>query len=185
MLGTSIGFAATLIDGSALGAGDSLSFTNELAALQILGGAGADSVRITSGPFNSQQRVDLGGGSDALLLDGNFSAGITFAPTTMTNVETLRLVHSVFGQNSYRITTADGNVASGQTLRIDGSQLGAGFQAVETLIFDGSNETNGRFIIDGGGGGDTLTGGAGNDQINGRAGNDVMTGRQGNDIYFV
>ena len=81
--------------------------------------------------------------------------------------------------NSYKLTTNDANVAAGQQLLVTAMSL----QANETLNFNGSAETNGRFLIFGGRGADTIVGGAGNDRIIAGAGADVLTGGAGNDVF--
>jgi hypothetical protein len=70
----------------------------------------------------------------------------------MINVENLTLAAG----HSYKLTTNNATVASGQTLTINGSALSAS----NVLTFNGAAETNGHFIIIGGKGADQLTGGA-------------------------
>ena len=79
-------------------------------------------------------------------MNGNYAAGVVFGATTMVNVEALYLTAG----KSYKLTMNDANVASGQTLLVYGSDLVAG----NTLVFDGSAETNGKFDIRGGAGND-------------------------------
>jgi hypothetical protein len=93
--------------------------------------------------------IDGGTGNDTLVLNGDYSGGLTFGAATMTNVETLTLD----GGFSYNLTTDDANVAAGATLAVDASTLGAG----DALTFDGSAETDGHFAVTGGAGDDTLT----------------------------
>jgi Ca2+-binding RTX toxin-like protein len=59
----------------------------------------------------------------------------------------------------YDLTLADANVGAGVQLVVNAQSLLAG----EDLTFDGSNELDGRFLVYGGHGVDTLKGGAGND----------------------
>jgi Ca2+-binding RTX toxin-like protein len=73
----------------------------------------------------------------------------------------------------------DQNLAAGVRMTIDGGQLRAG----ETLLFDGSAETNGTFRIFGGQGNDDLTGGEGADVILGALGRDRLEGGAGADAY--
>ena len=74
------------------------------------------------------------------------------------------------------ITLADANIASGATLTIDGSAL------TGTLTVDGSKETNGKLVVIGGAGNDTITGGQGADTLIGGAGDDSLIGGDGKDI---
>jgi Ca2+-binding RTX toxin-like protein len=132
------------------------------------GGGGNDTFDF-GGAFTASDTVDGGANSDAISLDGDYSAGVVFTATTMTNVEEIALTAG----RSYKLTTADANVASGGALTVDASTLGAGDQ----LIFDGRAETNGQFNITGGAGDDTVKlnadalkhgtfdGGAGNDTL--------------------
>ncbi|HEV2561861.1 MAG TPA: calcium-binding protein [Rhizomicrobium sp.] len=203
------------VDASALGASNTLTFdgsaeTNGQFVLTggagndaLTGGAGADTFNLGSGgndtasggngndifnmgaAFTAADQIDGGAGTDTLSLNGDYSAGVTLTATTMVNVESLSLAAG----HSYKLTTNDANVASGQTLTVDGTALGAS----DALTFNGAAETNGNFIINGGAGNDTLTGGAGNDVINGGAGtdtfvltaggNDIVTGGSGTNTF--
>jgi len=57
-----------------------------------------------------------------------------------------------------------------------------GLHSDNALIFDGSAEKDGSFVVTGGRGNDTITGGAGRDTLSGGNGNDVLTGGDGADI---
>ena len=115
------------------------------------GGAGNDTFNL--GAFlTAADKIDGGAGTDRLNLSGNYSAGVTFNSSTVKNVEKIVLAAGY----SYKLTTNDATVASGQTLTIDGSALGAG----NVLTFNGAAETNGHFIIISGKGADKLTGGS-------------------------
>ncbi len=126
--------------------------------------------------FTAADTVDGGAGSDALRLSGDYSAGVTFAATTMVNVENIQLDPGF----SYNLTTNDANVASGARLQIDGHQLGAG----NSLTFNGAAESNGHFNIIDGAGNDTVTGGTGNDTfVMTNGGTDSAQGGGGNDLF--
>jgi Ca2+-binding RTX toxin-like protein len=101
----------------------------------------------------------LNGGSDfdQVVLTGDYSAGLTLGATTIVNIEELRFDAGF----DYRVTTVDENVGASLQLQINARFLGAG----ETLTFNGSAETNGKFLITDGAGDDKLTTGAGNDSI--------------------
>jgi Ca2+-binding RTX toxin-like protein len=157
----------------------------------VFGGGGDDTIRFDA--FGASDKVDGGDGNDTIRLSGNYRGGhaVVMTATTMVNVETLYLgyTHTGFG---YDITTNDANVATGQTLTVDGSDISD--QDVQIVTFNGSAETDGTFIIHGGENGDTLTGGAGNDTITGSGGDDVlngglgadtMTGGAGTNTYYV
>ena len=200
------------LDGSALKAGDVLVFdgsaeTNGRFALLggagndvLTGGAGADHFDLTKGgndianggngddtfdfgaTMTAADKIDGGAGTDKVTLNGDYSAGLTFSVTTMVNVETLQLS----GAHGYTLTTSDATVAAGQVLTVTGKTLS------HALIFDGSAEQDGSFVVTGGksddtliGGarGDTLSGGSGNDTIMGGGGGDVLTGGSGHNSF--
>ena len=187
------------VDGSALGAANTLAFNGAAetnGSFNLKGGAGNDVVTggasndtFTPGAGNdivnagagtdtilmaanltAADQIDGGAGSDTVTLAGNYSAGLVFSATTLVNIETLSLGAGF----NYNLTSNDATVASGQTLTVDGTGLGA----TDTLTFNGSAETNGTLIVKGGAGNDTVVMGAAltaSDQINGGAGNDTVT----------
>ena len=192
------------IDASALGVANSLVFDGSAetnASFDIIGGAGNDT--LTGGAGNDQfdlshggndtvqggagsdtfqfgaalsasDKIDGGAGSDTVVLDGDYSAGLTFAAATMVDVETLKLA----GGHSYTLTMSDGNVAAGGTLTIDASKLGGG----DVLTFDGSAELDGAYVVKGGKGDDHIIGGGGADKLLGGKGDDVLQGGNGADL---
>ncbi|HTQ14829.1 MAG TPA: calcium-binding protein [Rhizomicrobium sp.] len=157
----------------------------------LAGGAGDDQLALAGGvnvaeggdgndtlyafdAFAASDHFDGGAGTDTLNLDGDYSAGLTFSAAMIANVE--QIVLGPFF--SYKLTTSDGNVAAGQTLRVDGS----GLRAADALSFNGSHETDGAFHIIGGAGDDSLTGGAGADTFDLTVGgNDTVKGGGGDD----
>ena len=141
--------------------------------ITITGDAGNDAID-AFGNLTASDKIDGGAGADTLYLDGDYSSGIVLGATTVINVESIRLAAG----SSYKLTTNNATVASGQTLTIDGSALGAG----NVLTFNGAAETNGKFVITGGAGADALTGGAGADSFDlSKGGNDTVKGGAGND----
>jgi len=140
---------------------------------QLNGGPGDDSINFSAG-FSAQEQIDGGTGTDTLYLDGDYSGGVTFASTTMRNVEYLIPLPG----HNYRLTTADATVAAGQTLNVNSSPLGSG----NWLYFDGTAETDGTFLVLCGSGNDTVLGGRGNDVIYGYGGNDLIVGGGGADV---
>jgi serralysin len=129
-----------------------------------LGGAGND-VFFFGNTFNSDDVVRGGGDSDVLVLQGDYSNLVLTA--NVTEIEGISLLggnNTNFGEPGtnrfdYSITTVDANFAAGLQVRVNGSALLAG----EDFTFDGSAETDAKFVVYGGRGTDTFTGGQGND----------------------
>jgi hypothetical protein len=116
--------------------------------------------------FTGGDTVNGGEGTkDVVVLQGNYS--LTLSATNLTGIESLSLKSGAFttyGDTAnnfydYNITMVDENVAAGAQFIVNGSSLRVG----EDFTFNGSAETDGKFLIFGGHGVDTLTGGAGND----------------------
>ncbi len=198
--------ATLTIDGSKLGATDSLTFNgfHELdGSYVILGGAGNDNITagqmadtidtgtggtdivnaeagddvITMGAgLDASDNIDGGAGNDRVILDGDYSAGVVFGNTTMLNVERLVLTAGF----SYNLTLANSTVTAGTTFIVNAGTLGA----TDTLIFSGQHESDGQFTITAGAGNDTITGGAGNDTfVMSMGGEDTVLGGAGNDTF--
>jgi Ca2+-binding RTX toxin-like protein len=168
-----------LSDDIQAGNGDPASTAN--GADTVFGGGGDDTIRFDT--FGTTDKVDGGDGNDTLHLAGDYWGvnKIVLTAAMMTNVETLYLAYSHAGDGliGYDITTVDANVAAGQTLTVDASDISN--DDVQQVIFNGSAETDGTFVILGGENSDILSGGAGNDTINGGAGDDILNGRGGAD----
>lgn len=189
------------IKGSALGSADTLTVYGAAGALTLLGGAGndtfyagsgddslaggdgndllniaasgIDSVKggngddlIQAGAFlTALDRIDGGNGVDTLNLTA--ATSLVFGAKTMANIEKITLNPGF----SYNLTLNNASLASGKSLKIDGSALNA---PTTYLSLDGSAETKGALILIGGTGDDTLLGGGGSDIITGGAGNNVL-----------
>ncbi|HTT98228.1 MAG TPA: calcium-binding protein [Rhizomicrobium sp.] len=158
------------ITGGALS--DTFTLGTDLTALNYIYGEGGDDIFTYSAIGTQYFAFDGGSGNDTLSLTGGGTAHA--GDFSITSVETLKL-----DDNTYSLTLADGDVASGATLTVDGSAL----TASHSLTFDGSLETDGKFAITGGAGNDTLKGGAGADTITGGMGADTLTGGGGEDVF--
>ena len=109
--------------------------------------------------------ADGGEGRDALVLQGNVT--VTLGDANLVGIESLSIqsgANTRFGDTAnnfydFDVTTADGNVAAGLQLIVNAQSLRSG----EDFTFDGSAETDGRFLVYGGHGVDDLTGGDGVD----------------------
>jgi Ca2+-binding RTX toxin-like protein len=189
--------ARLTVDASALAAGEDLTFNGSAesdGSFFIYGGGGVD--RLTGGGKNdvflfgaqgqwgSSDVVTGGAGIDQLALRGNYS--IAFGAGQLAGIESIALLSAhdtrfgALGTNySYVLTMNDGNVAAGAQLIFDAAQL----RGTETLVFDGSAETNGSFLIFGGLNGDSIAGSRGADTIQGGGGADALTGGAGADSF--
>jgi Ca2+-binding RTX toxin-like protein len=141
-------------------------------------GGGGDDGFFFGAAFTAADRVDGGAGTnDQIALQGNYTGGnaLTLGSSSITGVEAIVLLAGF----SYQITSNDSNVAAGQVLKVQATQLAAG----QGLTFNGSAETNGSFLLYGGQGNDNFTGGAGNDGFyfgpGGFNGSDVVNGGAG------
>jgi len=96
-------------------------------------------------------------------------------------VKGVEIINWIQNNNSLDdLTTADTLVASGETVTFNLVEKGG----AADFTFDGSNETDGTFVINGAGINGVLdaTGGAGADIITGGAGADIITGGAGADV---
>ncbi|MEA3010142.1 MAG: hypothetical protein QOJ91_1834 [Sphingomonadales bacterium] len=157
-----------------LNAGDNLVTGNEGADFLRLQQGGADTalglggndVFYFGGALTAADAVAGGGGTDTLILQGDYSGGLALTGN-IAGIEGLSMLagsNTNFGdpgtnRYDYVITTNDANFAAGLQVRINGAALLAG----EDFTFNGSAETDAKFVVYGGRGVDTLTGGLGND----------------------
>ena len=142
--------------------------------------------------YTSADEVNAGDGNDSIILQGDYSGGVTVG--TITGLESISLAPgniTSFGDPGtnfydYDLTTTDANVAAGSFLKINGFLLQVG----EDFTFDGSAETDGTFTLFAGKGTDTLIGGAKNDFFlfgqDGRfAAGDTIVGGAGYDSFYL
>jgi VCBS repeat-containing protein len=142
----------------------------------IHAGGGDDVISMVAG-LTAADSIDGGSGNDTVYLNGNYSGGVTFTATTMTNIERVTLEAG----HSYNLTIDNATVAAGQTMTFAGDNLGA----ADSFVFDGSHDTSGgALVILGGAGNDTLTGGSGNDLIEAHNGTNIITGGGGADTLY-
>jgi serralysin len=150
----------------------------------LRGGAGNDIFFFEGDRFGASDIVDGGGGRDSLVIAGaNGLNHIAFGQAQLVSIESVS-VNNRFATDpsavpTYELVFANGNVAAGATLIVNGSSLGAN----QTLTIDGSAETDGAFQMFGGAGADTLRGGALGDVLYGGRGADVLIGGGGGDLF--
>lgn len=167
------------VNASLLAAGNSLTFNGSAETdgfFDLTGGGGGDKFYM-GGALNASDKIDGGAGTDTLTLNGDYTAGVTFTATTVVKVEKIILSAG----HSYKLITNDATVATGKTLTVDASGLGA----TDVITFDGSAETGGSFAFLDGTGTDHVTGGAGDDtfsfQIGALTSADKVAGGGGSD----
>ncbi|HEY1631432.1 MAG TPA: calcium-binding protein [Rhizomicrobium sp.] len=132
----------------------------------VQGGDGNDFILYFGNFFTPSAAIDGGAGLDELGLQGDYSAGVAFGATTMTNIEVL----VVQGDFSYNLTLADGNISSTQAMQIDAAYS----TASDHLTLDDSAETNANITVDGGIGNDTITLGGGSHHVMANDGSDTV-----------
>ncbi|HEY2071724.1 MAG TPA: calcium-binding protein, partial [Rhizomicrobium sp.] len=154
------------IDGGQATRGYSLDFG--AGSVSAIGSNLADTFYMAT--FGSNDQINGGAGNDTLILNGDFSAGLSISSTMLQNVENIIL----FSGYSYDITLADDGVVT-SSLAIDGGSL----LSTDTLTFDGTAETGGSFAITGGAGNDAvyISGGTvmAGSTYDGGAGSDTLT----------
>jgi hypothetical protein len=171
--GTLGSVSGTIYDGAGTntftGGAGSERFAASIGAFSIDAGGGND-VILAYQNLTPSQLIDGGAGTDTVVLNGDYSAGLVFSDTTMVNVEDLQLVSG----HSYNLTMNDATVAAGQRLKVDAS----GLASANALTLDASAETNGYYTVLGGAGADTFTFNAQHfsaaDIIRGGAGFDIL-----------
>lgn len=158
---------------------------------RLTGGGGNDGFFFgADGNLTEADRVDGGAGIDSIALRGDYfgPGAVAFDEASFTGIEVIVLLSGHTNEHGgpivldgfdYELIMADGNVAAGATLDINGVDL----QADESVLIDGRAETDGSFRILSGAGGDSLHGGAGADLIYGGLGADLLDGGLGGDTY--
>ncbi len=144
---------------------------------KVIAGGGNDLILMGS-TLTAHDKINGGAGFDELDLAGDYSHGVVFNATTMTNVESLHLFGSEYGGGSYTITLNDANIAHGSDLRV---LLDDNESQPDVLNFDASAESDGDIFVQTlGDASDHIVGGGGNDHINGgRIIADVLDGGGG------
>jgi Ca2+-binding RTX toxin-like protein len=163
-----------------MGAGNDLVGVHDGGNDRVIAGGGNDYIYYGAA-LTAADRNDGGAGTDTVGLIG--STTIIFDEDDLVGIEKLAAYSAGTAPdaipNNYNFTMHDANVAAGNLLTVVAQSLLAG----ETLTFNGQAETDGRFYVRGGRGGDTITGGLGNDKIYGNLGADTLSGGGGNDMF--
>lgn len=145
----------------------------------VSGKEGDDEIRFGA-TLTSADRAIGGDGYDRVILDGDYSAGLTLASTTLRYVESFEMTSG----HSYDITMNNGNVLAGEVMTV--SAYGVGFGGSGHYFhFNGAAETDGRFNVSDGYGDDILIGSQGGDSLSmSYGGTDYIDGQGGNDVIM-
>jgi predicted extracellular nuclease len=186
-----------IIDANRLRVGEDFTFNGSAetdGSFLIYGGHGTDNLTGgsntdvflfgASGQWGSSDIVNGGGGTDQLALRGDYS--IVFGAGQLVSIEQMVLVSAhdtrfgaLGGNYDYNLTMNNGNVPGATQFTLDATSL----RPTETLVFNGSAESDGSFRIFGGQGADTITGSQQGDILIGHLGLDTLTGGAGVDIF--
>ncbi|HEY1961136.1 MAG TPA: hypothetical protein VGG69_01860 [Rhizomicrobium sp.] len=140
-------------------------------------GGGGNDIFSFGGSFNINDKVDGGAGTDTLILNGDYSAGLVVGPTALVNVERINLAAG----HSYALTFTDGVIASGQTLIVDASSLGAGVGEGANISAYNVTGTDTRIVVNAGAATTFFDGGAGANILNGGTGQNIVNLQRGFD----
>ena len=138
----------------------SITFTalTGVEAVTLAGGATADTVTLGGTQADAFTRIDLGGGSDSLILTSTSTGLNALSDANLANVE------AISAQGAAAAVTID---LSKQT---------------EAFAITGSDNDD---TITAGTAADNITGGAGADTISGGGGADIISGGVGNDVFVL
>jgi Ca2+-binding RTX toxin-like protein len=155
----------------------------------LVGGLGNDIFFFAEERFASGDTVNGGAGYNGMFLRGNYTIDFNAPGYTglFTNIHNLTLTSATDERYArgggtefdYNITLSNLIVGAGQTLTVSGTLL----LATESMILDGSQETDGFLRLFGGKSNDVLKGGGQNDLIHGNLGADILAGNGGADSF--
>ena len=142
----------------------------------VSGDAGNDDFRFRE-TFNSSDLVYGGDDYDRIVLQGDYSAGLTLSSSFVTGVEALRL----FGAYDYNITVSNDFLSGGAQFTVN-APLTGGY----SLSFDASAETDANYTIFASAGDDQILTGRGDDKIYlAKGGTDVVQAGFGDDLIVM
>ncbi|MFL6845744.1 MAG: M10 family metallopeptidase C-terminal domain-containing protein [Allosphingosinicella sp.] len=190
------------VNASALLPGEDFMFNGSAeadASFVIYGGRGVDTLTGGSGndifffaeklQFAPGDTVNGGAGYDSVYFRGNYAIDFnapgyagqfnSIESITLTSASDTRYARGGPSEFDYNIKLADANLAAGVTLTVNGTLL----QSFETMVVDGSLESDGFLRIFAGASDDILKGGGQADLIHGNLGADTITGGGGADTF--
>jgi Ca2+-binding RTX toxin-like protein len=125
------------------------------------------------GTLDATDRIDGGDAFDTVILDGDYTRTLHLGAGTLQNIEQVTLSDG----HDYRLVFADGNVAAGDSMFVEGDAVSSG----HNIYVSAAAETDGLYTIDGGSGNNTLIGGGGDHTIDDNGGTNVLRGGAGDD----
>lgn len=153
--------------------GDSLSMS--YGGNDHIDGQGGGDVIMAENNFGAGDFINGGAGNDIVYFRGPQSGTIQINGGNFQNIEALAVV----GDHGATFQVADTLLAAGQWLNVDMRNVLAG----QTVTFQGSPETDGRFDYYDGAGNDYFSGGGGADLYRGgNSGSDFVSGLGGDDV---
>lgn len=120
--------------------------------------------------FDTGTTITGGTGTDTLTMTADSGSAVL---TNVSALNAITLVAGTVGTESAKITTANGNLASGKSMTVDASALTSAF------TYDGSAEADGKISITGSAGADAIVLGAGADTVNAGGGADYINAAGG------
>jgi Ca2+-binding RTX toxin-like protein len=153
---------------------DSLSMS--YGGTDYLDGQGGGDVLMAENNFGAGDVIDGGSGSDIVYFRGLQAGGIALNGGNFQNIETL----AISGDFGASFQVADTLLGAGQVLNIDVRGLAAGL----SVLFNGSQETDGWFDFYDGASNDFFTGGGSGDLFRAdKGGSDIFSGLGGDDVF--
>jgi Ca2+-binding RTX toxin-like protein len=164
---------------TSLGTGDTLTFDGSAET------DGKFAFFIDSANVLANSHITGGAGNDSIVLNGDFSGGVSFAGSTIQSIENITLTAG----HDYVLDLAGNSVATGDSITVDGSTLGAANHFY--FSFDTTGGGDSSYVLKGGAGDDAffmkdafsasdkIDGGTGNDEI--QIGGDYSSGVTFND----
>jgi hypothetical protein len=155
------------------GLGNDVFFGGGTGGNTLSGGGGNDRFVVGS-HFDGSAKIDGGVGTNTVVLDGNYSEGVTLGPDSLLNIQNVELLRG----HNYDLTLDAGNAPDGTTLTIDGHRIGG-----QSSVHINASAAAGELHFKGGAAADTLIGGSGHNVFSAGHGADSITAGSGHDRF--
>jgi hypothetical protein len=167
--------ATFVLNAASSAAANFVDVTSGTGTVQLTGGTANDIFEF-GGNFSAADTINGGGGSNTLILNGDYSAGLTFGANTIANIQTITLDAG----HGYNLTLNANNIVTGETLTVNASALGSS----DSFTFNGSNVTTGTLLMKCGAGSESLIGGAGTNEFQSGLGGDTFNAGVHRNIFI-